>query len=244
MGTFNFLDESEEENQMPEYPKLSVGDTVYVVSRAEAREYIVAGSFILHEPLRRSYNLDDAHDRSLHTVVPESALGQTYFLDKFEAQEKTSEYISTHDVWLSSDIGIKESKCWEYFRELDGKTLYAWYILVPDTGILITKGAYTFIHAVDFGSEQNARKHLNSVFIPSIEYIETWDGKKIPYYTESDKCNIEMKNLYPCKKSVHTLNPLTKDPEWDWSEDGYSKIADEMTKVEQAKREIEELEIA
>lgn len=242
MGTFNFLGESCE-SQMSEYPKLDVGTHVFKISRAEVREYAVSSSFILrdmfYKPDGRSYVLDDVNYIGLHDTATESSIGQTLFLDRYEAEEKAAEYISTHVVWLSKDIAIKESECWEKLSEWDGHTRYAWYILVPDTGILITKGDYKFVHAVDFGTEERARKHLNSVFIPSIEYQRTWDGKMIPYFTKSDKGKIEVPNLYPCQKSVRTLNPLTKDPEWDWAEDGYSNIADEATKIAIAKKELE-----
>lgn len=242
MSTFNFLGESLE-NQMPDYPKLSDGETVYQVSRAEVREYTVGHSFVLHEPLRRNYSLDNAHIEGTHSIATETDLGETIFTDRFMAEEKAKEYAETHTIWFANDIKVKEEECWEYFRECDGKTLYAWYILMPDSGVLITKGAYTFIHAVDFGTEERARKHLKSVFIPSIEYQKTWDGKKKPYFTKSDKGNIEIKNLYPCKKSVKTMNPLAENPEWDWSEDGYSGIADELTKGAMARKELEEMHI-
>ena len=112
--------------------------------------------------------------------------------------------------------------------------LYAWYVLVPDCGILILKNPYSFIHAIDFKDEDKARRYVEKTFIPSVEHKTTWDGQKVDYMTECDISHIEYVNLYPCGRN----------DEWSWSADGYSGIADEQSKIALARKELEEMKSA
>ena len=225
--------------------ELSKGQVVYQVSRAEVYEYYVDGSYYVEGYEDENfYWLTRCNNASLHGHTRDSEIGETVFTRIEDAQACAREYIETHDVWLAKDITFKESRCWEYLRDIDGRMMYAWYGLIPDSGILYLKEEATFIHAIDFHSEERARAYLEYVFIPSIEYRKRYlpfdkDGhggyQKVRYMTETDTSHIEYRNLYPCKH---------EGTNWNWTEDGYTFISDEFSIVTKAREEIEELEAA
>ncbi len=224
--------------------ELSKGQVVYQVSRAEVYEYYVDGSYYVEGYEDENfYWLTRCNNAGLYDHTRDSELGKSVFTRIEDAKACAREYVETHDVWLASDIRSKESRCWETYSENCGYS-YAWYILVPDSGFVVLKAPYQYIHAIDFHSEERARAYLETVFIPSIEYRKIYvpfdkDGhggyQKERYMTETDISHIEYKNLYPCKH---------EGTNWNWSEDGYTFISDEFSIVTRAREEIEQLETA
>lgn len=202
--------------------ELNKGQLVYQVSRAEVRDYYVEYSYYVEgQGDENFYHLTRCNNEGSHSVTRDSEIGNSVFTRIEDAKACAEEYIETHNVWLASDIRSKESRCWTIFNPSYGSP-YAWYTLVPDSGLVVMKEPYQYVHATDFHSEERARAYIETVFIPSVEYRKRFvpydkggNGgyQKEKYMTETDTSHIRYVNLYPCENSS-----------WTWAEDGYSLI--------------------
>ena len=172
-------------------PNLSVGDKVWMVTLGDVSEQEVVRSYRLEKEF--GYHLSG-------TTTWDHEIGEKCFLSLEEAKRKAEMFIRTHDVIMGDKIKPIETKRFGYARECDGRYMVAALDLLPE-GRVLEKGFMTFMHIVDCGTEDKARKFIKKK--------AEEDG-----YTEREAYHgeLKIKNMYRCKGGL----------DWMYAEAGYS----------------------
>lgn len=173
------------------YSILNEGQKIYEVIKGDVIEWIVTNESWELEIGNRGYRL---YNGLFYNVVQNKNLGNSFFVNRNEAEIKADTFLKTHDVILAKDIKILNTIAYKYVRNCDKRTMIAFYCEL-ENGLYYIKEFMTYHHISD---KKGFNKFLQQ---QEFKYNDVEEFIHTPRF----------KNMYKCNKS-----------DWIYAECGYS----------------------
>lgn len=183
LSIFDFLNTKKE---ISEPISLKAGQVVFKVLRGDVIKCLVDDRerWYIGEKVY-GYNL--VEERGCYWSLMTSEIGNIFFLDRMEAEEKARQYLQSHEVILAEEIKkhVVEFHMYSYIRECDSREMVAYYAILDDGKVYI-RGFMIYAHICQYESVEQARKAIKK----NKDFSCCEEKPMIPKF----------KNMYRCKE--------------------------------------------